>query len=201
MEYCANTAEFWSISACLRDRDRNTQRGQIPSIHGDSTGFLGRKVAREIKQKSKVRHYSHQGKPISIRAQCARVQTQMPGEHPTAAECQKNKRTFLFVSLWKQYCLSDLMNMSNVCIYWPCNYGMAIFKNAFTPSAVYVEWSPVSSRCPHWDTRSSEERDLNSTLSFCLYFGPCLLDIRNMSNHIHVWKPGRLTERNNFECD
>lgn len=83
-EYCANTTEFWTISVCIRDRGQNTQRGQIPSIHSDSKGFLSRKDARETKQKSQVRHCWHQGKLISIWAPCARIQTQMLGEHPTA---------------------------------------------------------------------------------------------------------------------
>lgn len=77
---CANITEFWTTIACLRDRRQNTQCGKIPSIHGDRKGFLTRKDASEIKQKSKDTTDTRG----SLQAQCARIQTQMLCEHPTA---------------------------------------------------------------------------------------------------------------------
>lgn len=88
-QYRANTTEFRTITASLRYRGWNTQHGQIPSIRSDGKGFLSRKDTIEIKQKSNVRHYWHQGKLISIWAQYGRIQMQMLGEHLTASECQK----------------------------------------------------------------------------------------------------------------
>lgn len=53
----ANDTKLWTTGACLRARGQNTQHDQIPSTYGDSKGYLSRKDARGIKQKSKVRHY------------------------------------------------------------------------------------------------------------------------------------------------
>lgn len=93
-EYWANATEFWTTGACLRARGQNTQHDRIPCTYGDSKGYLSRKDARVIKQKSKVRHYWHQRKLISIWAWCFRIQTDAHWE-PNSKRMSEENRAFL----------------------------------------------------------------------------------------------------------